>query len=185
MLQCFVIPPPLILPADATNYQNKQRFKVPFQSLVPAIQLLDITPLALHQDIHFYYFNMINRSQEWFGTVITKYKNLTTPQELRRMRTFLPRISNGGWHLTYMGGANKVMQKMYSNVDETGLVNKLGEKLVNTERIQKMIEEGKWVFTDYEKADKFLSYCDIEQIKLPYLMEFIKKYPYFVKNDTH
>ena len=84
-----------------------------------------------------------------------------------------------------MGGANKVMQKMYSNVDETGLVNKLGEKLVNTERIQKMIEEGKWVFTDYEKADKFLSYCDIEQIKLPYLMEFIKKYPYFVKNDTH
>ena len=60
------------------------------------------------------------------GTVACKYeglKHLNTLcfgmgfQLLRRDKDFMPRIENGGWHYSYMGGAKSVSQKVVSTYD--------------------------------------------------------------------
>ena len=137
----------------------------------------------MHQNLHFYYLNRLSANPEWNGTVLTKYKNLTVPQELRYMRDILPRIMQAGWHLSYMGGTDRVIQKMTSNVDPDLLIPKSEGKIIEREHVKKFVEEGRWVYNLDKGTDTMVMPCNIEDIKLPYMKEFIKKYPHFVKND--
>jgi beta-1,4-mannosyl-glycoprotein beta-1,4-N-acetylglucosaminyltransferase len=78
--------------------------------------------LALEQSI--YYFQLNRQTKEgplawggtpWVGTVFTNYavfKKVGSAQPFRDKKDLLPRISNGGWHFSYMGGAVKVGQKI-------------------------------------------------------------------------
>ena len=82
------------------------------------------------QHFHYYYFDWIAEGS-WQGTVLTKYKNLTTPQELRHLRNSFPRIPDGGHHFSYMGGADRVINKMISIVDGNELVVKSEGKFID------------------------------------------------------
>lgn len=84
--------------------------------LVPTDVLFDFTPIVMQQNFHYYYFNLVS-PQTWCGSVLTKYKNLTSPQDLRNRRTTLPQAIEGGWHFSYMGGTDRIIEKMTSIVD--------------------------------------------------------------------
>ena len=128
---------------------------------------------------------MLNK-KPWFGTVLTKFKNLTYPQELRYMRQILPRVLEGGYHFTFMGGIERVIKKMRSTVEGDQFIKEDNKSVFSREHVQKCMEEGKdlrQLPEDHRDAISCLP-CSTEGIKLPYLNEFIKKYPYFVKGKA-
>lgn len=162
------IPPPL---------ENGKVLNMPCQILVPSMTLLEYFPLALQQSPHFYYMDYIRLDEPWNGTVITKRKNLTTPQMIREMGHFykIPFILNGGYHFTYMGGIKRVVRKIASLVEgDVNIALDEERKKKATEEALKSMEEGYF-------ANSKLHKYDIKNIKLPHLQEFLKKYPYFLR----
>ena len=150
---------------------------VPCQILVPASNLLDVCPLAMNQKRHDYYLDWISK-MSWQGTILTKRKNLNNPQFLRDRRTFWPRIVEGGWHFSWMGGLDKVIKKMTSIVDGNELVVKSDKDLTDRDYVKECMRTGKDLFG--RESSQCYPY-DISNINLSYLNEFVKKYPYFLR----
>ena len=72
------------------------------------------------------YYIDIYTNKNVTGTVACKYEGLKhlntlcsgmSLQLLRRDKDFMPRIENGGWHYSYMGGAKLVSKKVVSTYD--------------------------------------------------------------------
>ena len=76
--------------------------------------------MAVEQDIFFFHLNRQSPTWLlWHGTVATTFFELSkkNPQHFRNMRDTLPCIKSGGWHFTWMGGKDKVRQKLVSVVE--------------------------------------------------------------------
>ena len=153
---------------DTTPYTKNKL--VPFHSGMRINNFLDLSPVVFQQIFHSYYFDWVNRDLPWTGTVIGKFKHMKSPQAFRNAREVLPRITDGGWHFSSMGGIEKFLEKVRSAPDF--------QKLSQADK--KILEEsmlnGKYLLT----GAKFVP-CDLSEIKLPYLDEFLKKYPHFIK----
>ena len=152
---------------------SKKRLVVPCQIMADAVDLLEYCPIAIKQEQHYYYMDLVDPHLHWPGTIIVKFKNLTTPQELRNYRYGLPYILNGGWHFGWQGGVDRIIKKIYSNVEGPEAVKK-GILVTEKKDVEALMKAG--VFTD-----KKLNYVDIQHVNLPYISEFIKKYPHFLK----
>ena len=74
----------------------------PAQLLVPAINFLEVSAIAMVQELFYYYFDWVSPTN-WHGTVLTKRKNLTTPQDMRDKRNALPCVVGGGLPLFLYG----------------------------------------------------------------------------------
>lgn len=81
--------------------------------------------IALNQMFFVHYINVYT-NKNVTGTVCIKYKKLKEInnqtnnmafQIARRDKDFIPRLENGGWHYSYMGGAKSVSQKVVSTYD--------------------------------------------------------------------
>lgn len=70
---------------------------------------------CLSMDAHQYYINNIS-STNWMGSVILKYVDLKNNSLCinRRDRGAYSKILNGGWHLSFMGGAERIKYKIES-----------------------------------------------------------------------
>jgi len=70
----------------------------------------------LNQKVYTYYLNM-RSSEDWYGTIITKYKNIKN-YSVNHIRTpnrnTYTAIPNGGWHYTFQGGADMIRKKIES-----------------------------------------------------------------------
>lgn len=68
-----------------------------------------------------YYWYQLNRETggPWVGTVATTFEmiELFGVQHFRNYRWKFPRVLNAGWHFTWMGGRDKIRQKMRSIVE--------------------------------------------------------------------
>ncbi len=68
-----------------------------------------------------YYWYQLNRDTNapWVGTVATTFEMVALfgVQHFRNYRWKFPNLSNGGWHFTWMGGREKIRQKMRSIVE--------------------------------------------------------------------
>ena len=148
---------------------------VPFHSGMRINNFLDLSPVGWQQNFHSYYFNWICRDLPWAGTVIGKFKHMKSPQDFRIWRENLPRILNGGWHFSNMGGVEKVVEKMAAAVECVQL-SAVDKKYLDKNFVAEAMMNGKYFHT----PAKFVS-CDVDEIKLPALEAFIKKYPYFVR----
>jgi beta-1,4-mannosyl-glycoprotein beta-1,4-N-acetylglucosaminyltransferase len=81
--------------------------------------------IALEMPIYFFHLNRKTQTGEtwggglWYGTVATTFSVFSKydAQHFRDLRSIAPRIYNGGWHFTWMGGRDKVRQKMISVVE--------------------------------------------------------------------
>lgn len=112
---------------------------------------LSQSPLALEMSIYFYQLNRQTSTKgawggkEWIGTVITEYKNILKRgvQYFRDKRFKLQRVEKGGWHFTWMGGKEKIRQKMCSVVEG----NENG-KSVTDEEIEGWINKHPMVAVD-------------------------------------
>ena len=71
------------------------------------------TFFSFSQDTYYYYLNLL-KEREWKGSRIGRYKNLKkySYNELRANQNAI--IPNGGWHFSFMGGAEKVKTKITS-----------------------------------------------------------------------
>ena len=154
-----------------------KRIIIPCRLMVHAIDLLEYIPISMNQNRHDYYFNWICK-ETWQGTILTKYKNLTIPQNLRNLRTALPRVLEGGWHFSWMGGIDKVIDKMTSIVDGNEIVQKSNDKLTDKQYVKESMMNG----TDIYKIRSQMLPYDIKNIDLPYLQTFVTKYPHFLKS---
>lgn len=74
---------------------------------------------ALEQDIFFFQLNRQGGWDKWHGTVATTFYELNkkNPQYFRELRDKLPYLNNAGWHFTWMGGKDKIRQKLVSVVE--------------------------------------------------------------------
>ena len=166
------------LPLFSANEGN--RMFAPCKVLFPATGLLEYTPLIMEQTFHNYYLDWI-AEKKWNGTALVKRKNLKMPQEIRNLRTLLPSVSEGGWHFSYMGGVDKIINKMTSIVDGNEFVKRSKKKLTDKKRVKECIRTGRDIYEKQGDSEIKLSHYDISQINLPYLDEFLKKYPYFLR----
>lgn len=134
----------------------------------------------MDQELHNYYMDWVTKFA-WQGTILTKKKNITTPQELRNLRTVYPRVADGGYHFSWMGNVERVIRKMTSTVDANEIAVNSGGKLTNKDYMKELVKNGKlfW-FADDDERSQMLPY-NIKKINLPYIKKFVKKYPQFLK----
>ena len=101
--------------------------------------------IALNQMFFVHYINVYT-NKNVTGTVACKYEGLKYLntlcfgmglQLLRRDKDFMPRIENGGWHYSYMGGAKSVSQKVVSTYD-----GNLNSEWKTEEASQQLINES-------------------------------------------
>ncbi|MBQ4403576.1 MAG: hypothetical protein II857_04130 [Selenomonadaceae bacterium] len=158
---------------DTTPYTKNNL--VPFHSGMRINNFLDLSPVGCQQKFHSYYFNWVCRDLPWSGTVIGKLKHMKSPQAFRNARETLPRIVNGGWHFSNMGGVDKVIEKMAAAVECVQL-SAVDAKYLDRNFIEAAMANGKYLHT----PAKFVP-CTTDEIKLPALKSFLEKYPHFVK----
>lgn len=97
---------------------------------------------------------------------------------------FFPRALEGGWHFSWMGGADKIIEKMTSIVDGNELVEQSGRKFIEKKHVEEVIKAGGDLYGRKGLPVSELVHCDISTIKLPYIQEFVKKYPQFLKPQS-
>ena len=160
--------------------------EIPAPDLLRAVRegkandFLERTPLALVQEF-FYYFFDCGKKSTWMGTILTKKKLLTTPQELRNLRHNLQRVSNGGYHFSYMGGVDRVIEKMTSIVDGNGMVFLSGGKLIDRKHVENSLANGTDIYNRQGISESQFYTYDAREIRLPHVEEFLKKYPHFLR----
>lgn len=168
----------LFAPAVVPVTVAEKNFACPARLLVPAKNFLEYGAIVMDQSFHCYYFDW-GCNSTWRGTILTKRKNLTTPQNLRDRRNILPRVPNGGYHFSYMGGAERVIDKMTSIVDGNQYVVQSGGKLIDRRHVEKVLANGTDIYgrTNLSELVPF----DAHKIILPHVEEFLRKYPNFLR----
>lgn len=109
----------IILISDVDEIPRSEVIKnMPFSSQVPFFTNV--------QRMYYYYLNTYFDNSSWGGTVVVSYKNLKehSPQHYRnnkkhgiRLRSRIikePIGDSGGWHFSYLGGIEKIQQKIRS-----------------------------------------------------------------------
>ncbi len=136
-------------------------------------------PNVLAQRLYYYFINC-RQNQIWNGSIITKKKFLTTPQDLRDKRNQLPAIPDGGWHFSFLGGAERIVSKIkaYAETDTCY------EKTTSVEFIKDKIMRGEDIFDRTEDYTK-KKFVNIDSTFPSQIKSFVKKYPdyYFKRID--
>ena len=138
------------------------------------LKLLNKTPLALKQSLFYYFLNCRSKGI-WNGTVITKAKHFSTPQKLRDRRNKFPRIENGGWHFSYLGGVEKILQKLNSII-----LQKLDSTSYNSEYsidyVKHCMDNGLDIYGRKGKEFEY-EFIDVEKVLPEPVRNLAKKYP--------
>lgn len=127
----------------------------------------------------YYFFINYKRKDNLCASIITMYKHLKEPNALRTLRNVLPSIDNAGWHLSYMGGIERIKQKIDSIVEgvESEFAGNVSSEKMNM--MNDFVNKG-IVFWSNEQ----LEILDREQLNIKYISWFIEKYPYmYNKNE--
>lgn len=114
----------------------------------------------------------------WKGTVMMPYKSITTIKKTRQMRGGSPdeivSVEEGGWHLSFLGGTEKIVEKLsaYAHTE----YNK--PEYENPELLEKALLEGKSLF-DIPHKYKFFPLTD--KMFPKYLLENKEKFQHFIR----
>ena len=134
-----------------------------------SINLLNRTALVFEQDL-FYYFMNCKSKGKWQGSILSKYKNIKTPQKLRDRRMKLPRIQNGGWHFSYLGGTEKILLKLNSIVDTP-------QGIYTEDHVRTCIENGIDLYG--RTGDEFnFQTVALKDLQIKKIEDFLTDYPY-------
>ena len=133
-------------------------------------------PIIFAQKLYYYHVNCLQNSI-WNGTIMTNYEDNIIPQKLRdeaRSPTALNICQNGGWHYSFMGGANRIRIKVENIAESLDIINKVG----NIEEIQSKInaQHDLWGRTAAYASKKIV---DISYDKPKKMDKFLLKYPSF------
>ena len=69
---------------------------------------------VLEQKMFYYYLNCLKLNEIWYGSKICSYdilnnEGLNTIRSFKSLENF---VKNGGWHFSFMGGVDKIKQKL-------------------------------------------------------------------------
>lgn len=101
-----------------------------------------------YQRQYYYFLNCASVNQpEWEGTRATFYRDYTSAFDLRRWGGH--RVPNAGWHFSYMGGVERVRQKLAAFAHQE--FNR--PEFTDTKHIETALQEGRWVLGDDHVLD--------------------------------
>lgn len=109
--------------------------EIPRATIVSKLKALKIVQ-AFEQKLYLYYYNC-RAKDPWYGTRAIKYSKNIIPESVRVDSSF-KKISNGGWHFSYIGGVDKIKQKLSSYSHQENNI----EKFRNSEKILYNIQNG-------------------------------------------
>jgi beta-1,4-mannosyl-glycoprotein beta-1,4-N-acetylglucosaminyltransferase len=146
--------------------------EIPNPEILSKLSELDLDNIySLNQTMYYYYLNVFKEST-WYGTKLSKYKNIKNLSfnEIRGDESLSSKIPNGGWHFSFMGGAEMVKNKMlsYSAKDMTNdyVLSNIPQNIKNN-------------------IDPFfrgkLTTVQIDSTYPKYLIDNLKKYSKFIK----
>jgi beta-1,4-mannosyl-glycoprotein beta-1,4-N-acetylglucosaminyltransferase len=136
--------------------------------------------ISLSMLFHYYYTNcqVIGHDRYWNGTVVCngRYFKDHAPQYVRDKRNMYPRVPNGGWHFSYLGGIEKIKTKIRSFAHTE--FNR--PDILSDDNISQAIAEGKDIL---KRPGVSYSYVSLEEYP-SHLKEVMLQYPQFIKDDT-
>ena len=146
---------------------------------ISLFQHLDTTdPVVLEHKLFYYYVNCL-QSQPWTGAYMTTRGYYTSLQQLReKALTTLAfgAISGGGWHYSYMGGAEKIRLKVENIAESHVIIDKVGSISDISNKI--MSQEDLWGRTDATFKKQIVDITK-EGMSPACINKFIKRYPTF------
>jgi len=149
--------------------------EIPDPVLLKKINTAD-GPVVLSLLFHYYFLNCQNIGNErwWNGMIASSGKQFkeTSPQVLRDKRNELPVMKKAGWHFSYLGGLEKIKEKIRSFAHTE--FNK--KEFLDDGNIIKAMEEGKDIFDRPGISYQFVSLYFYP----PYLRNIMKQYPHLL-----
>jgi beta-1,4-mannosyl-glycoprotein beta-1,4-N-acetylglucosaminyltransferase len=88
--------------------------EIPDPFWIPRLKYLSMDkPTVFVQAFYYYYLNG-RKDKEWNGTIVCRYDQIKTPQKMRQRRNswFVFQLCDAGWHFSFLGGAEKVKEKI-------------------------------------------------------------------------
>lgn len=142
--------------------------------------VLDYSPVSCEQDLYYYYMNCKCR-MKWHGTTISKYKNMPMPQCMRDNRNRYPVLRGGGWHFTYLGGVEKIKEKLRSIIDSNkDVIEKMKKYASDDDYIEKCLDSGTDIYGRRGKMSEF-EFIPLPEIGFPGIEHLIKENPGFYR----
>jgi beta-1,4-mannosyl-glycoprotein beta-1,4-N-acetylglucosaminyltransferase len=155
-------PDDIILFGDCDEIPNPYKIK------------LDGNSYIINQKNMIYYINLENKTDLWYGTLITKFSNLLEESCMftRESRMNFEKIDNAGWHLTWMGGKDRMIKKLIS----------WGHQEYNNERVKNNINSFSDENIDVLNRNILIQDININEYYPKNIIDFIqKKYLYLIK----
>ncbi len=152
------------------------------------------------QEMFYYYLNCKAIGITWKPVKMVFFKDLISPQWLRsypiplgrpssseikranlkhRLRKLIGLniyIKNGGWHFSYLGGANKILTKIKSFAHE-----EYHDTFTNSDDIQSLINNSEDLFG---REDMKLEFTEIDNSFPRYLRENIERFSFMIKSPN-
>lgn len=131
--------------------------EIPNPAVLKKIKSNHNSPVSLSMIFHYYFLNCQNTGAEhwWNGSIVCNGKQFKElgPQTLRDNRNHYPRIKKAGWHFSYLGGVERIKQKIQSFAHTE--FNK--EEFLQDETIIKAMMDGKDIFNRPDAVYTFVS----------------------------
>jgi len=125
-------------------------------------------PIVCEQNLYYYFLNCQSRGL-WNGSIFCLKKNFRNPQKIRDVRNHIPRLKNGGWHFSYLGGLERILSKLRA-------INE-GENADTTEKhIQYCLENGIDLYGRSGAEFEYI-FIPVDMVNISKIDEFIEKYP--------
>lgn len=138
---------------------------------------LGLDKFKIRQKLFYYYVNCL-QNQMWDGPVLMKKRYFISGQNCRNDRNEDIPVFEGGWHYSFLGGADAIKLKL----------NSFSEQDVNTcdinneENIRHCLRTGEDIFHRKDEWAK-KQFVKLDEIGHPQLKEWIKKYPHHYKEN--
>lgn len=132
--------------------------------------ILPYMPVGLELNLFYYFMNCKSRGY-WRYPILSYYKNMFMPQVMRISARTMPYIRQAGWHLSYMGGLERIKKKMRSIVEGNDAFVK------DDAYIFHCLENGIDLFGRKGKEFTY-DFLPMDQLDIPNIKAFLEKYPY-------
>ena len=132
---------------------------------------------SLKQKTFYYYINCL-QEQIWLAPTVTLFKNISTPQKMRKNRFLNPvgKDGEGGWHYGYLGGMERIKVKIENTTHQE--FNQ--DKFKDDKHIMHCLETGEDLFNRKNRIFN-RRFVPLEGNAPPGIEKYIKKFPYIIK----
>lgn len=164
----------LVLISDVDEIPNAQIIKDIYNS--------NFNTVAISMVFHAYYLNIISPGKGWVGTVATRGHTTghNRPQYFRNTKDRMPRVSmENGWHLSWLGGPEKVYTKYLSCIEPLNK-NNLPSKEEILSRFDARVRDGGFFNLDDTSNNSVrLEKCPISQLP-QYAQDNLDKFAHLI-----